>query len=633
MAFQHMTDLLWSSPSKPLFEPSSYGHSSSLFFSNTAYDDNSHGVGDGGDGSPNFLMGISIAVATSFIQSLGLTIQRKSHVMNEAIYPKELRREACQRPLWHLGFHTYILSNVTGTIFSIGYLPVIILAPLGAVTLVFNALFAKLLLGDQFTKQSAFGTCLILLGAILIGLFGVVPEPSHSLEDLIELWKRPAFIIYFSMVEIAVVFLLVANHVVEKLLLRQAAAVAMASSNSLRYQFDPTSNAPPPSATSMASAPLKGVAYRLGKMKPSRVKTLLGISYGCVGGMLSSQALLFAKSAIELLMLTILEGKNQFNNPLSWFLVVALIAAALLQLYYLNQGLRLCDTVLLVPLSFCAYNVSCLFNGLVYYNQWGRLYWWQILFVLFGISQVLIGVLVLAWRPDVMNADDYRHDGMLDDSDEEGLLNSEGMMHPEENALLLPSHHPHYHSRHQRSTSRPTTPRHSGFFNFKGLRRGHRASGSFDYSYDAGAIPGGTGTEDPAGVHFLPRASSEYFTRPHERRRRHRDSSMDAKSLIHGFEMFDSDEDAAEVDQEELLLSMSPPSSSPTDPDQDGATSRDNVERGEQVDPDETSTTLAASVLTAEPDRISSESNDEARPTVTSGTGRVVAFAPGIKQS
>ncbi|KAF9968931.1 hypothetical protein BGZ73_009013 [Actinomortierella ambigua] len=593
-------------------------------------------MGEGSDGAPhNFLMGISIAVATSFIQSLGLTIQRKSHVMNEAIYPKELRRQACQRPLWHLGFHTYILSNVTGTIFSIGYLPVIILAPLGAVTLVFNALFAKLLLGDHFTKQSAFGTCLILLGAILIGLFGVVPEPSHSLEDLIELWKRPAFIIYFSMIEIAVVFLLVANHVVEKLLVQQATAVAMASSSSLRYQFDPASNAPVPSATSLASAPLKGVAYRLGKMKPSRVKTLLGISYGCVGGMLSSQALLFAKSAIELLMLTILEGKNQFSSPLSWFLVVALIAAALLQLYYLNQGLRLCDTVLLVPLSFCAYNVSCLFNGLVYYNQWGRLYWWQILFVLFGISQVLIGVLVLAWRPDVMNADDYGHDG-TDDEGEEGLLNSEGMMHPEENALLLPSHHPQYHTRHQRSGSARTTgPRHTSLFNFKGLRRNNRMSGSFDYPYDAAP----TGVAAP----FHPqRSSSEYFPSQQQqqqqqhlqRRRRHRDSSMDAKSLIHGFEMFDSDEDAAEIDQAELLLSVSPPSSSPPEIEQDGLPPKDD-EGDDNHDDHEISSAVPTTRFTAEPETSISESNDSAQTPASpsQGAGRAVVFAPGVRQS
>ena len=127
-------------------------HSSSNIFG-----DNQGSGGENGTSPHNFVVGISIAVATSFIQSLGLTIQRKSHVLNEAIHPKELRRQACQRPLWHLGFHTYILSNLTGTIFSIGYLPVIILAPLGAVTLVFNALFARLLLGDQFSRQSAAG--------------------------------------------------------------------------------------------------------------------------------------------------------------------------------------------------------------------------------------------------------------------------------------------------------------------------------------------------------------------------------------------------------------------------------------------------------------------------------------------
>ncbi|KAG0308015.1 hypothetical protein BGZ97_000192 [Linnemannia gamsii] len=222
-----------------------------------------------------------------------------------------------------------------------------------------------------------------------------------------------------------------------------------------------------------------------GKLSPTKIKTILGISYGCVGGMLSSQALLFAKSAIELLYLTIVGGQNQFENPLSWFLVVALITAALLQLYYLNQGLRLCDTVLLVPLSFCAYNVPCLFNGLVYYNQWGRLYWWQILLILFGISQVLIGVLVLAWRPAA--GEDYM--------DEDG----------DEATLLLPN------------ASRPATPRHSRVFSFKGVTG---VGGT-------GAAGGGGG----GGGHG-------------------QDPSADARSLIHGFEMYDSDEDDG-LDQDE----------------------------------------------------------------------------------
>jgi hypothetical protein len=52
----------------------------------------------------------------------------------------------------------------------------------------------------------------------------------------------------------------------------------------------------------------------------------------------------------------------------------------------------------LIPLSFCTYNASTIFNGLVYYDQWGLLYGWQIFLVILGICILLYGVLVLSWR-------------------------------------------------------------------------------------------------------------------------------------------------------------------------------------------------------------------------------------------
>lgn len=163
MSLENLSEVLWSTPGGTgifgLFDhhlTSNGTTAAAALHHNSLFQGDTPTNGDGANHN-NFVVGISIAVATSFIQSLGLTIQRKSHVLNEAIHPKELRRQACHRPLWHLGFHTYILSNLTGTIFSIGYLPVIILAPLAAVTLVFNALFARLLLGDVFSRQSAAG--------------------------------------------------------------------------------------------------------------------------------------------------------------------------------------------------------------------------------------------------------------------------------------------------------------------------------------------------------------------------------------------------------------------------------------------------------------------------------------------
>lgn len=43
------------------------------------------------------------------------------------------------------------------------------------------------------------GTILIAGGAVLIAVFGIVPEPTHSLEDLLVLFNRPAFVVYFSL--------------------------------------------------------------------------------------------------------------------------------------------------------------------------------------------------------------------------------------------------------------------------------------------------------------------------------------------------------------------------------------------------------------------------------------------------
>lgn len=83
----------------------------------------------------------------------GLTIQRKSHLQNEAL-PIQLRKKDRHRPLWLTGFAVFICSNLlgewmcmrwrgvpqadaghAGTIFQIGALPIVVLGPLGAVSL------------------------------------------------------------------------------------------------------------------------------------------------------------------------------------------------------------------------------------------------------------------------------------------------------------------------------------------------------------------------------------------------------------------------------------------------------------------------------------------------------------------
>ena len=145
-----------------------------------------------------------------FVRQLiaGLTIQRKSHVQEDAL-PITSRRRPLRRPLWLLGFTIYITSNIFSTIFQLDALPIIILAPLGAVSLIYNALLARVILGDVFGKTAIVGTTLVALGAVLIAVFGVVREEEHSLDELLRLWRRGPFLAFFLTMVAMVVIVLV----------------------------------------------------------------------------------------------------------------------------------------------------------------------------------------------------------------------------------------------------------------------------------------------------------------------------------------------------------------------------------------------------------------------------------------
>ncbi|KAG0664256.1 hypothetical protein C6P46_001720 [Rhodotorula mucilaginosa] len=168
-------------------------------------------------------VGVLVGVAASFIQSLGLTLQRLSHLSNE-----QRSTPDWQRPLWLVGLAIFLLSNVTGTLFQISTLPLVVLGPLGAVSLVCNALFAHLLLGDAFSLQLAFGSALIAAGATLVGIFGAVPEQSHTLPQLVALYQRPPFLAWLALLAVALALVLTLSHLVEWRLARTLASLPAA---------------------------------------------------------------------------------------------------------------------------------------------------------------------------------------------------------------------------------------------------------------------------------------------------------------------------------------------------------------------------------------------------------------------
>ncbi|KAI9056139.1 hypothetical protein LZ554_001067 [Drepanopeziza brunnea f. sp. 'monogermtubi'] len=312
-------------------------------------------MGNLGDLSPegSVAIGILVGLLSTSIQSLGLTLQRKSHLLEDEKPPYDARRPPYRRRRWQLGMAMFILSNLVGSTIQITTLPLPVLSTLQASGLVFNSICATLILGEPFTRWSLGGTLLVSSGAVLIAIFGAIPEPAHSLDQLLQLLGRRTFVLWM-------VFQLI-------LVLGIIGTAAFLSR-----------------IPSMSSSP--------------RMRLLLGLAYGSISGILSAHSLLVAKSAVELLVRTIIDRVNQFNRWQSWAILLGLVTLALTQLYYLHRGLKLVSTSVLYPLVFCIYNIIAILDGLIYFEQADRLSALQACLIALGTVILLSGVLALSWR-------------------------------------------------------------------------------------------------------------------------------------------------------------------------------------------------------------------------------------------
>jgi magnesium transporter len=288
----------------------------------------------------------------------------------------------------------FVVSNIVGSTIQITTLPLPVLSTLQASGLVFNTAFATLLLGEPFTRFSIIGTVLTCGGAALIATFGAIGEPAHSLDQLLDLLRGKGFIIWMVGTLVVALGTIVFSHILK----------VWSSHRHIEHHYLKTERPRSSSTSSLSPGNIKrSFTQSLPKqlqLRVGRLRLLRGLSYGLVSGILSAHSLLVAKSAVELLVRTIVDRNNQFNQFQSWLILVALLFFALTQLYYLHLGLRLCSTSVLYPFVFCIYNIIAILDGLIYFRQASRLSALHGGLVALGTVVLLAGVFALSWRLD-----------------------------------------------------------------------------------------------------------------------------------------------------------------------------------------------------------------------------------------
>ncbi|KAF2479580.1 hypothetical protein BDY17DRAFT_330487 [Neohortaea acidophila] len=300
-------------------------------------------------------LGIIVGLISTCVQSIGLTLQRKSHMLEDEKEDSGLRRPPYRRRRWQIGMSLFLLANIIGSSIQITTLPLPLLSTLQASGLVFNSLLATLLLKEPWTRRTAYGTILVAGGAVLISFFSALPEPSHSLTQLLVLLHETSFLVWFIL---SMVF--AGGVLVTDFILRKCVSAAV-------------------------------------RDRP-RVQLIRGMSYGLLSGILSAHALLLAKSAVELIVRSLTDNVNQFRGYQSWLLLLAFLVLALSQLYYLHLGLKLISTSILYPFVFCIYNIVAILDGLIYFRQMDRLPPLHAGLIALGTVILLSGVLALSWR-------------------------------------------------------------------------------------------------------------------------------------------------------------------------------------------------------------------------------------------
>ncbi|KAI1614055.1 hypothetical protein EDD37DRAFT_634895 [Exophiala viscosa] len=353
-------------------------------------------MGQLGDISPegSIAIGIIVGLLSTSIQSLGLTLQRKSHLIEDAKGDGEARTPPYKRRKWQLGMFMFVMANLIGSTIQITTLPLPVLSTLQASGLVFNTAFATLLLGEPFTHYSLVGTILTCGGAALIATFGAIGEPAHNLRQLLELLGQRDFIIWMVGTMVVVIATILFAHVLKMWSSHKHITQSLAKHERPRSTSSSSRHSLTLSRSFTAQLP------QAMKVRLHRLRLVRGLSYALISGILSAHSLLVAKSAVELLVRTIVDHKNQFNRFQSWLILVALLFFALTQLYYLHLGLRLCSTSVLYPFVFCIYNIIAILDGLIYFQQGSRLSALHAGLVALGTVILLLGVLALSWRLD-----------------------------------------------------------------------------------------------------------------------------------------------------------------------------------------------------------------------------------------
>ncbi|CAH8562981.1 unnamed protein product [Schistosoma bovis] len=246
--------------------------------------------------------------------------------------------------MWWMGFILMGIGEFANFV-AYTFAPAILVTPLGALSVLVSALLSVRFLNERLNCIGGFGCGICILGSTLIVLHA---PKEQNLTSLHEMWLRatdPSFIIYSLFVilmSIVLIFIL---------------------------------------------------GPRYGKTNP--------IIFTLVSGSIGSLSVVACKGiGVGLKNAFTVGFSSMFSSWFFWFLMIWLIGAITIQMYYLNRALDLFSTGIITPLLYVFFTGFVIIASTVLFHELNALNYMDYVGLIFGLIFTVLGIVMITVLKD-----------------------------------------------------------------------------------------------------------------------------------------------------------------------------------------------------------------------------------------
>ncbi len=342
------------------------------------------------------MFGVIAAVGGSILLAIGMAGQRFAHLRIERTNPGA--PYLCN-PLWLFFFGLFVMSN-GGDAIALSFAPQSVVTPLGSMSLVSNALVARLLLKEKLDLCTVLGCVTVIAGVGLIVVPSLLGDQKCSKETIATLashWGQTRFIVWAAaQLAVLVSTMALTNRIEQRLATRWASHIkdAASASRSSKWFAEEVKH-----GKCLVLCPPYGGHQSL-ELLTRKERLTLRTGYVLACGLLASWTVLFVKCAGEGFKSTARGGSNPWEDGRFYAMVVFLIVSVPLQLMYLNKALQRFEAQFVVPTLQGFWSLSSITMGALFFSEFDSYLPWHAGIFIAGVVITLIGMLLLARREE-----------------------------------------------------------------------------------------------------------------------------------------------------------------------------------------------------------------------------------------